>query len=117
MTAKAEEVRAILKENGFVIISESINEHIENSAQQRSRYWFRAKHNCGIEIECWLRHNLEGHNDNPLNTHRLYVGSESFSKYFDFHGKENGPAAKEFRQYIQRLSKVLYGFEGLIEIR
>jgi hypothetical protein len=117
MTVTSGMVRMILKNNGFTIEKESINEHIENSAQQRSRYWFRTKHRSGIAMECWLRHNLEGHNDNPLNTHRLFVGCDSFRKYFDFRGKENGPTAKEFRKYIQGLDKALNHLIGLIEIR
>lgn len=115
MTVKAEMVKRIMKINGFKTCYESNHEHEKNSAYQRLRYNFQFQHIAsGIKVECWLRHNLEGHNNSPSNTHRFHINLGTFSKNFDFWGKDNGPSPKELNDYMKKLDKALNGF---IELR
>lgn len=115
-TVTANEVEEIVLKSGFKILNKSSYEEEENSASQRLRYsfmlWYR-----GLYIECLLRHNLEGHNNNPNNTHRLHVCLGSgFTKNFDFWGqdKENGPSAEVLGEFFAKFVKIL---DGLCDLR
>ncbi len=116
-TVTADEFRKIAGETGFVVTQEEVHDD-PNSAVQRLRFTFWFRHDAtGLEGCCSLRHNLEGHNDVPSNTHRLYISlgrlEGGFSNNMDFVRKECGPSAETLKNYLERLCKVLDDFIGL----